>query len=201
MMALYIFSLVLGGGFLLVSLFGDVLDADVAEMDVDVDVDVEFDVDVDGAVDAGVGGSGLASKLLSFRGVIYGLFGFGGVGTLLTLIQGGSTGTTAAYAVIGGVLSGALISWMFAYVKGSSSGERRDEGSYVGLVGRVTLPIQAGSAGQIDVLRGDRSYRLRALPHPSAEDPDPESWSQVVVVDMRDGVALVVPGQELLSPG
>jgi membrane protein implicated in regulation of membrane protease activity len=193
MLALYIFSLVLGGGFLLLSLFGDFLETDVAELDVDADADV--------SLEAGPSSGALASKLLSIRGLIYGLFGFGGVGTLLTLVVGGSTTSTAVFAVSGGVLSGALISWMFSYVKESSSGERRDERSYIGLVGRVTLPIQSESAGQIDVLRGDRTYRLRALPHVSAERPDPDTWSRVVVVEMKDGVAMVVPEQDLLSSG
>ena len=42
--------------------------------------------------------------------------------------------------------------------------------------------------------RGEKTYDLRALPHPSAStEPRPGEWDEVMVVEMREGVALVAP--------
>ena len=68
----------------------------------------------------------------------------------------------------------------------------------MGLPAVVSLPISSGSPGQVTVLRGDRSYRIRALPHETAGHLDPEIWREVLVVDMDAGIARVVPVDEEL---
>ena len=80
MLAAYIFCLVVGGGFLLLSLFGDFLEADA-------------DVDLDGDADLAIGDAGDVAKLFSLRAIVYALFGFGASGTLLHLVWEGTSRT------------------------------------------------------------------------------------------------------------
>lgn len=229
MVTLYVFSLVLGGGFLGLSLLGDLLgghgDVDLST-DVSLDADVSFDADMDVQLDTDVGhldldtaagadaaqlghsdagahvhGSSVAAKIFSVRTVIYALFGFGAVGSLLTwVLPVASSAATASFAVVGGLLSGAVINTAFGWVKRSESGAVAAEDAFVGYAARVTLPVtEAG--GKVVVERLGQTVELRALPHPSALDQgDPGSWRSVVVVEMRRGVALVAPApQELLG--
>jgi len=222
MVAFYVFSLVLGGGFLGLALLGDLfgghgdvdlstdvsLDTDVSfdtdvSLDTDVGVDAHFDTEVASVhVDAAGGGdgahavshgSGVAAKIFSVRTVIYALFGFGAVGTLLTWVLPASPAATATFAVIGGVLSGGLINAAFGWVKRSESGAVSGEESFVGHTARVTLPL-AASGGKVVVETLGHTVELRALPHESAvTQGDPATWRSVVVVEMRKGVALVAP--------
>lgn len=223
MVAFYVFSLVLGGGFLGLSLLGDILgghgDVDLstdATLDTDVGLDAHLEVDAGhfdadaghldtdaGSVEAshpGVGegggahGTQVASKIFSIRTVTYALFGFGAVGTLLTwVLPATSSAVTAGFAVAGGILSGTLVNVAFGWVRRSESGAVQGEDAFVGHAGRVTLPITR-SGGKVVVERLGHSVELRALPHPSALDQgDPSTWKSVVVVEMRRGVALVAP--------
>ncbi len=227
MAALYVFALVLGGGFLALSLLGDLFGAhggvdlhgDVGGVDADIGLDaghMEMDtghleveaphVEVDaGHADVGVGGEGwshAASKIFSIRTVTYALFGFGAVGTLRTFVwKGGSGIVTAVLAVATGLLAGTLINAAFSWVRGSESGAVEGESSYAGHTGRVTLPI-GSDGGRVVVEKGGREIELRALPHPSAEaQGNPTAWTSVLVVEMRNGVALVAPAGRDLLPG
>jgi hypothetical protein len=232
MVAFYVFSLVLGGGFLGLSLLGDIFgahgDVDLST-DVSVDADVGFDTNLEtdvghfdadasqfeadvghadldaGHADVAHGGdvhaTQIASKIFSVRTIIYSLFGFGAVGTLLTYVfTTASPVTTAAFAVAGGVLSGTLINTAFGWVRHSESGELAGESTFSGHSGRVTLPI-VGSGGKVVVEHLGKEVELRALPHPSAlTEGDPSRWRAVVVVEMKHGVALVAPvSKELLE--
>lgn len=216
MVALYVFSLVLGGGFLAMSAFGDLFgghgdvdfDSDLGGFDGGLELDAgdlgmdvgHLEVDVAHAelsADAGH----LATKILSIRTLFYSLFGFGSVGSLLTFVWTGDPLLTAGFAIAGGLASGAVINAAFGYVKGSESGVLLGEESYAGVRGRVTLPIRAEVPGRVVVERGGRRVKLRALPHPSGQG-DPSTWTRVLVVEMEKGVARVAPIEEgtLLEP-
>ncbi len=227
MVAFYVFSLVLGGGFLGLSLLGDLFgghgDVDLST-DVSLDTDVALDTDMHFEADAGhleleaapahagdighvdAGGDGphagaVAAKIFSVRTVTYSLFGFGAVGTLLTwVVPIASSVTTAAFAVAGGVLSGSLINAAFGWVRHSESGAVAGDDAFVGHAARVTLPL-AGAGGKVVVETLGHTIELRALPHASAADQgDPATWRSVVVVEMHKGVALVAPlPKELLG--
>lgn len=206
MLSAYIFSLVLGGGLLLFSLLAGDADSDVdVDLDVDFDVDVDLDVDVaDVDVDAGTeldhGAHAAAGKLFTIRSLIYAVFGFGATGTLLTYL-GFPALPTAVTAVVGGVLSSALVTSVFNYLRRTDSGAHPGDAGFLGRPARVVLPISEGSAGAILVERGGRQIRLRALPHATAEG-DPGAWTRVLVVDLERGVAQVAPLKEdhLLDP-
>ena len=200
----YLFALVVGGGMLLLSAFGNLFgDADVDAGDVDLDVD-GLDLDVDGVdleadgLDADThGGHGL--KILSLRAITYLLFGIGATGTVLTRLGTGPL-TTAIAAVIAGALTMGLVVATFRYLATSESGDLEGEGGFVGLPATVTVPIKARGHGRVLVRRRDRTYELAARPFQES-DGSPAQWKSVVVVDMEGGVALVAPLEELTEGG
>ncbi|NIP77823.1 MAG: hypothetical protein GWM90_00915 [Gemmatimonadetes bacterium] len=217
MLSVYIFSLVLGGSFLLVSVLGDVFDAD-ADLDTDLDADVDFDAgELSDAAEAGDVGHGTdlahasaethaadaahgtaAAKIFSIRGLIYALFGFGAVGSALSWL--GDTGTVATLvaAVAGGLLTGGMVTLLFNWLKATSASNRHGDTGFVGLRGTVTLPVGDSSAGTVAVERGGRRVLLRALPWPGAEG-DSATWRDVVVMEMERGVARVAPIEDDLA--
>ncbi len=107
---------------------------------------------------------------------------------------------TAVTAVVGGMLSGALVTTVFNYLRRTDSGAHPGDAGFIGLPAKVVLPLSEGS-GAILVERGGRRIRLRALPHAAAEG-EPDEWTRVVVVDLEGGIARVTPVKEdhLLEP-
>ncbi|MEK9502279.1 hypothetical protein [Gaopeijia maritima] len=191
MLALYLFSLIIGGGFLLLSVLGGGGEGDI-DVDGGLDLDLGLDGDaLDGAADLDGGPDDAASRIFSIRTVVYALFGFGATGTVLTQLGVGLI-TTLAFSVAGGIASGLLVSLVFHFLVKTESGEHQGDSSLVGLDGVVTLPIDEVRPGTVMVERGGRRFALRALPHSTTEG-DPAAWSRVIVVDMEGGVARVAP--------
>lgn len=181
---LYVFSFVIGTAFLLLSLFGDAFDAD-ADADLDLDGD---------AIDSA------AFKLFSIRSVVYAMFGFGSVGTVLSMTTATSLFTTLAFALVGGAASGALITALFHFVKDSEPAGRASDASWAGLLGTLSLPIEGTGTGQVLVEMGGRSHKLLARAHASVEDAILERGSRVMVIEVDRGVAMVQPaGPDLLT--
>lgn len=182
MFGLYVLCLAVGGGFLAISLFGEVLEADA-----DFSADSDFD-----AGDA----SGLA-KLFSLRAIVYSLFGFGATGVGLTVAWGEARPTwIMGLSVATGVVAGVFISAVLDYVKRTSSGERLGEASFAGLTARVIVPLASGSTGTVSVERGDRRYSLRAVldERGDGDGKGPLLVGQsVVVTEVSGGVAYVTP--------
>ena len=185
MLAAYIFSLVVGGGLLALNLFGDFLDSDV---------DADAGIDLDGDADAISGGSEIA-KLLSLRSLVYALFGFGGAGLVLHLIWAGAQPVLTALIAGGmGLGSGALVSTVFGYLKRTEAGEMQGERALVGLSGKIVMAIGDGETGSVRIRSGERQYRMRARADlPSGAAQTLEAGRAIVVVDVKDGVALVTP--------
>jgi hypothetical protein len=205
MAALYLFSLILGGGFLLLSLLGGESDGDV-DFDGGLDLGDAGDLELDGFAgdtleitgeameatgDLGDHGQSAASRIFSIRTVVYALFGFGATGTVLTQLGVGML-TSLAFAVIGGLASGMLVSMVFHFLVRTDSGAHPGDASLLGLTGEVTLPLAEGRPGLVAVERGDRRLTLRALPHSSAQG-NPEDWTHVIVVEIERGMARVAP--------
>lgn len=216
MLALYVFSLIVGGAFLAVSLLGDFLHGDAAGVDVhsldldlhgvDVDIhggglDLHGGLQADAEATGAIHGEHAATKILSLRTIVYSLFGFGAVGTVLSTLGGGSgSSLTLAFSLAGGGLTGFLITSVFNYLRRSESGGHAAEVDFVGLTGAVRLPLSGSQPGQILVQRGHRQYVLRALPHRVESDrTDPSEWSTVVIVDMERGIARVAPVEDDLG--
>lgn len=173
------------------------LDLDAGHLDVDAG---HLDVDA-GHLDADAHAAHAthATKILSLRTLIYALFGFGAVGTILSFLGPGGFLSTFAFAVVGGLLSGAVVTSTFNWLKRTDTGAQISDAAYIGLSGTVTLPMAPGSPGAVTVERGQRRISLRALPHATASGADPSAWKSVVVVDMEGGVARVAPLEEDLS--
>lgn len=213
MLSVYIFSLVLGGSFLLVSVLGDVFDADV-DVDSDFDADLALGagdaanamealdaadaVDATDAADTAHGTA--AAKIFSIRGLIYGLFGFGAVGSAVTWLGGSGFVATLVSALGGGVLTGGMVTLLFNWLRASSASNRHSDSGFVGLQGMITLPVGDDSVGTVMVERGGRRIALRALPWGPAGG-DPTEWRDVVVMEMERGVARVAPIEEELKLG
>lgn len=181
MMALYVFSVLLGGGILAFSIFG-------GDSDADVDLDVHVDVDLD----AGHGGSD-ALRWLSLRTVSYFLFVFGGVGAALSATWPGATAPlVAVIAAVAGIGVGALAAAAFRYLRRTESGERGGDEGIVGLSGRLVVPFGERGTGKVRLARSNRTLELMARPYDLSQG-DPTSWTTVIVVEMDRGIALVAP--------
>ncbi len=183
MLTAFIFSLVVGGGLLTLTLFGDLFGGDV---------DAEADIGMDADADALSGGSEIA-KLLSLRSLVYALFGFGGSGLLL--VWAGTPPMLSALIAAGmGLGCGALVSTVFGYLKRTEAGAIPGERALVGLSGKIVMAIGEGETGAVRIRSGERRYEMRAradLPPGAAQTL--EAGSAVVVVDVTEGVALVTP--------
>ncbi len=173
MFSLYVFALILGGGLLLFSLFGD-----TDSHDGDIGHDAPH---------------GNPAQWLSLRTAIYFLFVFGGVGAVLTKTWHlATTPIIAIQALAAGLGVGATVSAAFNYLKKTDSGTRDGDESFIGLSGRLTLPFGQGGAGKVLVTRGARTFELLARPFGDATT-DPRHWKAVIVVEMQRGTALVAP--------
>ena len=185
MLTAYIFCLVVGGGLLALSFFGDFLEGDV-DADGALEIEGDVDVDADGAD---------FTRLFSLRALVYALFGFGAAGAALHAIwAGGRPGLTAVVAGGMGLASGALINTVFGYLRRTESGTIEGEDSLIGLRGQVRMAITEGGIGEVRIESGSRRFRMRAR----ADDLEGvgmtlETGRPVVVVDVKEGVALVAP--------
>ncbi len=183
MISAYIFSLVVGGGLLTLSLFGDLFGGD-AELDAGADIDVDAD---------GIGDGAEIAKLLSLRSLVYALFGFGGSGLVLSFTLGGGL-VTGMIALAMGLGSGALVGTVFGYLKRTEAGQIQGEAELSGLTGEVLLPIGPGETGEVRIRSGDRRYRIRArADDESGPDAELEAGRAIMVVDVKEGVARVAP--------
>jgi hypothetical protein len=217
MTSLFLFALILGGGLLALSLLGDLFgggDADFdtdfdTDLDMDVDVDLDMDVDPDVSLeaddlgaDAAVEGAphtdlAGAIRIFTIRNLTYFLFGFGGVGWLLTVVSPDlPLWLVTAAAVLAGLLAAGSAAVLFGWLKATDSGWQADEASFVGCEARVVLPVGHGKVGQVIVLRGDREHELRAVPFDVRAEA-PERWRRVLVIEMDGGTARVSPMEAL----
>ncbi len=173
---LFWLSLVVGGGLLAMSLIGDAAG------------------EGDGS---STSGDSDWSKIFSLRYATYFLFAFGATGVLLQYVQDGrSTLMTFILATITGVIAWVVSALAFSYLKRTDSGQWRGDRWIIGRTGEVTIPIRAGETGKIMISHGGQTQELLALPHGDAAS-DPELWQSVMVVEVRDGIALVTPAPEL----
>ena len=142
-----------------------------------------------------------AAKFLSLRTLTYFLFVFGGVGGALSW-SGMNRWLALPIALALGIGVAGLVGFTFRYLARTDSGARAGEDSFVGLQGKIVLPLGEGGLGKVMVQRGDRAYELVARPLDASAEGI-RNWKSVVVVEMNRGTALVAPLDEpvLLQEG
>jgi hypothetical protein len=181
MNALYWFATVVGVGMYLFSVLGG--GQDDGGGDVHATGDGHHDVDT--------------YKLLSLRTATYFLFAFGVTGVMLSWMwNGGRAFLTALLALAIGSAGAGLSAAVFGWLKKSESGDMPGDRAWLGATGEVVLPLSTGGTGKIFVSRGGRSQELLARPFDD-DASRPETWMSVMVLEIRDGVALVAPNEEL----
>jgi hypothetical protein len=179
MLVLYTFALVVGVGMYLFSIFSD----------------VHHHVDLSGAHGLDHHADHDTFQLLSLRNATYFLFAFGVTGVLLRWMwEGDQRILTAAIATATGLAGAAISTLTFGWLRKTESGLIPGDRGWVGLPGRVTIPITSGGTGKIEVVRGGHEQQLLAR----AFEPDAERserWTDVMIIEMQSGVALVAPGR------
>ncbi len=202
--SVYLISMIVGGFFVLLSIFGgdseaeaDVaLDADVDadfDVDIDADFDADFDVDADVDFDAGSGvssGSGLVD-LLSVRALFLFAAFFGLTGTLLTWLDASPFWTLVASVLTGLVigLGGNFVIKRVGYRTVSSAATGRD---IRGTTARVLVPFEGAEKGKVVLVT--RGQRLQLVAR-SFDDENAATFNEgdeVVVVNMDGSIAEVV---------
>lgn len=159
------------------------------------------------AGDAGTSAGAIMLRLLPLSTLAIAAASFGVTGLALTLVDT-SAGFTLAAAIAVAVLAGGLNSALFSYLRRSDSGASIDDSQLAGSTGTVVLPISPGSRGRVVVtIAGQRRY-LSATAHAVGGAPADgtavegtaaapprtlEAGAPILVVEVRDAVALVVP--------
>lgn len=201
MLVLYLFCLVVGGGLLLVSLFGADGDADPhggVEIEADgLDAPPGEMADADGWVHAGEWG--VAREFLSVRSLFYFLAGFGATGLLMEALTSASPGVAAAWALIAGMLGAGAAGTLYALLRRSESGRvPTGTGHLLGQPARVVLPVVHGRRGKVRAVVGGREVEFLARLY-GAEEPECPRGATVVIVDLDGETALVTPAPSLPS--
>ena len=182
MIALYWFAMVVGVGMYLFSVFAD----------------THGHGDAGGDADAGDHSHAMDGyQILSLRNATYFLFAFGVTGVALNWMWGGTRDLIIALLASGiGVLGASISTFAFGWLRKSESGEMPGDRAWLGATAEVVLPLSAGGTGKIFMSRSGRSQEMLARPFDS-DAANPEQWSHVVVLEIRDGIALVAPNEEL----
>lgn len=182
MIALYWFAMVVGVGMYLFSVFAD----------------THGHGDAGGDADAGDHSHAMDGyQILSLRNATYFLFAFGVTGVALNWMWGGTRDLIIALLASGiGVLGASISTFVFGWLRKSESGEMPGDRAWLGATAEVVLPLSAGGTGKIFMSRSGRSQEMLARPFDS-DAANPEQWSHVVVLEIRDGIALVAPNEEL----
>ena len=184
MTALYWFAMVVGVGMYLFSVF-----ADTSGGDADTEAHIHVGTDHHGAD---------GYQILSLRNATYFLFAFGVTGVALNWMWAGTRGLlTAALAFGVGALGATISTVAFGWLRKSESGGMPGDRAWLGATGDVMLTLSNGGTGKIFVSRGGRSQELLARPFDD-DATGVERWSKVVVLEIRDGIALVAPNEELV---
>ncbi len=194
--AVYLLSLLVGGFFVLLSIFGGEMEADTdvdvdldADFDMDADFDLDADIDLDAEADIGAGAGFV--DLFSVRALFLFATFFGLAGKTFTWF-GTDPVITGFLAVLTGLivgLGGNFIIKRFAYRHVSSDVSTQE---LKGRTGKVLLPFSAGEKGKISLVVKGNQLRLIAKPLDDASSEAFEQGEEVVVVRTEKGIAEVV---------
>ena len=171
MWLVYVLALVLGGGLMLVQVVSGGHDA--------VDPGHSLDIQHHGA------GPGV----LSIRSFIYGLFTFGFVGAALHILRITSPRAALLLALASGVAGGLAAGLTFARLGSAAASGAASLHEARGRRGRVLLPCAPERPGKIRLELGGQQVDMKA----TTSGPPIPAGAEVVVVEVREDVALVAP--------
>lgn len=147
----------------------------------------------DGAETDG-GGEGLGGVMLRFLplstfALVAATFGVAGLALQAT---GEGAATSFVWAVVVGVVVGALNSTAFAYLRRSESGASTGDDHLVGSMGRVVVPVGEARRGRVSVaVDGQIRYlSARAVPD-GAGSVELEVGARVLLIEISNGIASV----------
>jgi len=191
MSSIYLISLIVGGFFVILSMFGGDSDTEVdvgGDVDVDMDVHIDVDTHLDAAFDSG--GVGFID-LLSVRTLFFFLAFFGLTGTLFNVM-----GTAEPFAAILSIVTGAVIGFganyvikRFGYQSVTSSSTTKE---LYGVTGHVLLPFETGEKGKISVIAKGQRLQLIARPVEGNQEENFDKGDEIVIVRMEGSIAEVV---------
>ncbi len=198
MNSIYLFSLLVGGFFVILSAvgFGDNetdsdFDAD-ADVDMDVDLDAEADFEADHDVSHDIGSGVGFIDLFSLRALFLFAAFFGFCGFMLNLIGAGAEPVTALFSGAFGVVAGLGGNWViknFAYRTVSSNVTPAE---LKGQTAKVLLPFGSDDKGKISVTAKGQQLQLVAKSLSDDTLDSFKSGDDVVIVRMNGRIAEVV---------
>jgi membrane protein implicated in regulation of membrane protease activity len=177
MIGFYVFSAILGGVLVLVSIFAGHHDAD-ATLDVDHDIDH--------------GGHDLATWLpfFSLRFWTYFFAATGATGLLLTKFSGSSDPTVAAISLGTGLVCGLLVVFAVRYLSRYDSDSSTKVDDLLGMEARVIVAVRQDQPGKIRCTVKGETLDLLAL---AQDDTILEAGSEAIIVGMESDKARIVP--------
>lgn len=185
--SVYLISLIVGGFFVLLSIFGG------AEHDSDTDIDAEFDHDFDHDLsgDMDVGTDVGFVDLLSIRALFLFSAFFGLTGSVMTWTGGGEP-YTAIMAALTGLAVGLGGNYMIKKIAHENVTSNVTKANMRGKTGRVILPFGSDDKGKILIeVKGQRLQLTARSLSDESEDVFAEG-DEVVVVRIDGRVAEVV---------
>ena len=192
MFSVFVFLAVVGWIFVAIFLFSS------ADFDVDIDADVDMDFDMDagdagGALDTGLD---LLGALLSFRSLVFFAAFFGLTGLVLSWL-GAGTALAVVLAVAIGIFAAYLNTKLMRYLRRTSVSSQLSDSAIAGNAAKVVLPVSDDHRGRVAVdVKGQRLY-LTATPFRPTADQTYEVGDTVVIVEVRNGSALVTAMDDL----
>lgn len=188
MMTLYLACLIIGGIFIVVSLF---FDTD-SGADGDIDLDADLDLDADTGVDAIQGeGAAAAIKFLSFRNFVMFTAFFGLTGTVLTWL-GGPFLVNLLAAIALGLFTATLMHKAMAHLVKNEVGQTTNLEDLIGSSAKVTIDLSRNHRGKISVYAYGRTLQILARVAEEAARDEFKSGETVIILRIQEGTAFVV---------
>lgn len=196
MFGVFVFMAVFGWLFVAVFLFSAAdFDLDV-DVDSDVDVDLSADADLEGGSDWSGSALHLLGALFSFRSLVFFAAFFGLTGLLLSWLDAGSV-LALILAIAIGLFAAFINVKLMDYLKRTSVSSQLKDTKIAGNVGRVVVPVSRNSRGKVSIDLDGQVLSLTAMPYNERHDEEYEVGDNVVVVEVKNGSALVTRMDEL----
>lgn len=196
MFGVFVFMAVFGWLFVAVFLFSAAdFDLDV-DVDSDVDVDLGADADLDGGSDWSGSALHLVGALFSFRSLVFFAAFFGLTGLLLSWLDAGTV-LALILAIAIGLFAAVINVKLMDYLKRTSVSSQLKDTKIAGNVGRVVVPISPNSRGKVSVDLDGQVLSLTAMPYNERHNEEYEVGDSVVVVEVKNGSALVTAMDDL----